>query len=208
MDRFVLYDDMQYTKRDWRNRNVIKTPQGPKWLTIPVEVKGKFHQKINETKISDDSWAQGHIAQLQQNYRNSNFYVSELGWVEELFAEMSQHDMLSDVNRKCIEIINKRLGITTELIDSRMVTLIDGKTERLVSICEELGAKTYVSGPAAKDYLDESLFLSKGISVEYFDNNGYQEYEQLFPPFSHYVTILDLFFNVGDEAVNLMKYAR
>src|SRR5208283_1807000 len=68
VDEFMLYDDAQYTRRDWRNRNKIKTPRGLRWLTIPVRVKGKFHQKICETEISDPGWAAGHWQTLRQNY--------------------------------------------------------------------------------------------------------------------------------------------
>ena len=82
VDAIVLYDDMQYTKRDWRNRNVIKTQQSLKWLSIPVEVKGKYFQKINETKISDSNWNIDHLNQLKQNFKTAKCYKEVINWIE------------------------------------------------------------------------------------------------------------------------------
>lgn len=204
VDEFVLYDDMQYTKRDWRNRNLIKTPDGLRWLTIPVEVKGKYFQKINETKISDDKWNKNHWAILKQFYSKSYCFNDTKDFVEGLFANATS-GYLSEVNFFFISSICNYLGIKTKISFSSDYKPAEGKTERLVSICKQINATDYYTGPAAKDYMDENLFENQNIGVHYFDYTGYPEYPQLHPPFQHGVSILDLIFNTGKDAVKYMK---
>ncbi|UTW62719.1 WbqC family protein [bacterium SCSIO 12741] len=204
VDEIVLYDDMQYTRRDWRNRNKIKTPQGVQWLTIPVVVKGKFEQKINETLTSETKWADKHLRSFQLNYGKAPCFGDIHPWVEEIY-QTAPRENLTEINRHFIEKINARLGIDTKISDSREFDLGEGKTERLVNVCLAAGATDYYCGPASKSYLDESLFNDKGVQVHYFDYSGYPEYPQMFGAFEHAVTILDLLYNVGDEAMKYLK---
>ena len=197
-DTFVIYDDMQYTKRDWRNRNKVKSPGGLKWLTIPVEVKGKFLQKINETKVNDASWNIDHLNAIKNYYRTAPAFKENSDWLEELYMGCTS-PWLTEINLYFIEHIMKYLSIETEIKDSREFELVEGKTEKLVSICEQLGAKQYLTGPAAKNYMSEDSFLEKGIGVLYSDYSVYKEYEQLYPPFEHGVTVLDMILNGGKE---------
>ena len=207
VDEFILYDDMQYTKRDWRNRNKIKTPQGLKWLSIPVEVKGKYFQKINETKVSEKDWAKKHWQQLQQNYSKSKYFKDYKNIFEELYLNCDEK-YLSQINYKFITTINEILGIKTKLRWSSEFELIEGQTEKLLGICKQCQANSYLSGPAAKDYFDKELAKKENIQVEWMNYSGYQEYNQLFPPFEHGVSILDLIFNEGSNATKFMKSFR
>ena len=184
VDMIVLYDDMQYTKRDWRNRNIIKTPQGLKWLSIPVEVKGKYFQKINETKISDTNWPNNHLNQLKQHYKTARCYQEVITWVENLYVNC-RFEFLSEINKYFIVNINQYLGINVKIIGSEQFEIVEDKTERLVNICKELDASDYFSGPAAKVYMDESKFEKENIFVNYFDYSGYKEYNQLHGDFTH-----------------------
>lgn len=199
VDEFIIYDDMQYTRRDWRNRNKIKTPQGLKWLTIPVEVKGKYYQKIHETKISDGNWANSHWGQIKQYYAKSPYFNVYKDQLEELYLNCSE-EYLSEINYRFIVAICEILSIDTKIRWSSEFSLLDGKTERLLGICKDCQADVYISGPAAKGYFDEELAKQEGIAVEWIDYSGYPEYPQLFPPFEHSVTVLDLIFNMGSEA--------
>ncbi len=204
VDEFILYDDMQYTRRDWRNRNKIKTPNGLSWLTIPVEVKGKYFQKINETVISDHQWASDHWATIRQFYSKAK-YFRDYQQVFEAFYLNTKETHLSIVNYQLIMIVNEILGIKTRISWSSDYQIIDGKTERLVSLVQQAGGTEYISGPAAKDYIVDSLFSDAGIKLSWMDYSGYPEYTQLYPPFEHGVTVLDLIFNEGPGAVNYMK---
>lgn len=206
-DVFVVYDDMQYTKRDWRNRNYIKTAQGLKWLTIPVEVKGKYFQSINQTIISEIDWNVSHCMQLKQNYNKAPYFKEFYPWVEDLYKQAS-FKTLTEINVHFLKSICSFLEIKTEFMDSRDFKLIEGKTERLVSICKDLGATDYYTGPSAKNYMDESLFFKENIGIKYFDYSGYHEYSQLNPPFEHGVCIWDVIFNTGANAKNYLLYVK
>jgi len=204
VDEFILYDDVQFTRRDWRNRNKIKTSQGLLWLTIPVEVKGKFFQKISDTRISEPSWAKKHWQTIVHNYSKARFFSEFKDAFESLYLS-SNEEYLSSVNYKFLTVINGILGIKTRIRWSNEFSLCDGQSERLLGICKDCGADIYLSGPAAKDYLDESIFEDEGVKVEWMDYAGYPEYYQLNPPFEHGVSILDLLFNAGPNAKRFMK---
>jgi hypothetical protein len=205
VDEFILFDDMQYTRRDWRNRNKIKTPQGLQWLTVPVVVKGRYHQKIRETEIAGSEWASKHWKALQQNYRGAPNFSEIADWLEPLYRIYS-YSHLSELNRGFIEKICAYLGITTVITNSWDYELSEGKTERLADICRQAGATQYISGPAARGYLEERVFEEQSIAVDWFQYEGYPEYPQLWGAFCHQVTILDLLFNCGSDAHRYMKY--
>ena len=207
VDVFVIYDDMQYTKRDWRNRNRIKTEKGSAWLTVPVEVKGKYFQKINEVKISDPDWANKHWNMLHQNYREAPCYDQVKSWLQPLYMGLDAIH-LSEVNKFLIQNICHHLGIKTEILDSSDFELLDERNARLAHICQQVGGDEYVSGPAAQGYMDEAVFSERGIRVSWADYQGYEEYSQLWGKFDHFVTILDLMFNVGIDAENYMKFKK
>jgi hypothetical protein len=207
VDEFILYDDMQFTRRDWRNRNQIKTAQGVQWLTIPVKVKGKYHQTIRETEIDGTQWAQHHWKALLQNYRPAPCFSEIAGWLEPLYrAEPPMQ--LSQLNRHLIEAVCEYLGIKTTISNSWDYPLSEGKTERLADLCAAAGGDEYISGPSAKDYIEEAVFAERGITLTWFDYSRYPEYPQLWGDFSHGVTILDLLFNCGKEAHRYMRFLR
>jgi hypothetical protein len=207
VDEFILYDDMQYTRRDWRNRNKIKTPQGLQWLTVPVRVKGKYHQTIRETVIESANWAKSHWNAICQNYRRAGHFKAIAQELEPLYLQ-TEYSYLSQLNRALIEAICANLGITTKISNSWDYTLSDGKTQRLADLCAQAGGSEYVSGPAAKGYIEEKVFSERGIKLTWFGYSGYPEYPQLWGEFTHGVTILDLLFNCGKNAPCYMRYVR
>ena len=199
VDEFILFDDVQYTRRDWRNRNKIKTPQGLQWLTIPVEVRGKYFQKIKDTKISDPNWNRAHWQAIRQNYTRAQYFSEHGDFFETLYQSATQ-SYLSEVNHHFLLAICQLLGVHTQITRSMDYGVIDDKTERLVDLCKKAGATSYLSGPAAKSYINPDLFSIEGIDLEYMDYSGYPEYQQLYPPFKHGVSIVDLIFNTGANA--------
>lgn len=204
VDEFIIFDDMQYTKRDWRNRNQIKTPNGVQWLTVPVVVKGKYHQKIMDTEIAGNDWAAAHWQALVQNYSRAPYFSEISIWLEPLYlGEFDTH--ISQLNHRFIKVICEYLGITTAITSSSDYRLADGKTERLADLCIQSGSSEYISGPSAKNYIDEQVFSDKGVKLTWFDYSGYPEYPQLWGEFTHGVAILDLLFNVGKDAATYMK---
>jgi hypothetical protein len=192
VDEFILYDDMQYTRRDWRNRNQIKSPQGVQWLTIPVQVKAKYDQKIRDTAIDGCGWTKLHWKTLEQNYKHAAHFNDVAQWL----------------NRKFITSVCDYLNIKTRISNSWDYALTNGKTERLADLCKQAGGTEYISGPSAKDYIVESVFSDMNIKLTWMDYSGYPEYPQLWGGFTHGVTVLDLLFNCGKNAHQFMKYAR
>ncbi len=207
VDEFILYDDMQYTRRDWRNRNQIKTPQGLQWLTVPVRVKGKYHQKIRETEIEGTAWAEDHWKALAQNYSRAPHFKEIAEWLEPLYRGALPLT-LSELNRLFIGSICDYLEIRTTISNSWDYQLVDGKTERLADLCAQAGGTEYISGPAAKDYIDETIFRERDITLTWFDYAGYPEYPQLWGEFTHGVTILDMLFNCGRLSSSHMRYTK
>jgi hypothetical protein len=205
VDEFILYDDVQYTRRDWRNRNQIKTPDGLIWLTIPVQVKGKYYQLIKETVISDPEWKRNHWQSITTNYSRSEYFYDYKELFESLYLGCEETH-LSLINYRFLVAICKILGITTRLSWSMDYQLLgEDKTERLANLCKQAGATEYLSGPTAKGYINEEAFRREGINVTYINYSGYPEYQQIFPPFEHNVSIIDLIFNEGQNATKYMK---
>ncbi len=204
VDEFILLDNVQYTRRDWRNRNLIKTPHGLRWLTIPVDVKGHFDCTIEQVKTFGSTWRQDHWNQLSQAYRKAPFFDPYKDALRSILLD-SAEDSLSKINLTFIKAINSWLDIQTPIRWAHEFAPKPGKNERLIDICQQLGATVYLSGPAAKEYLDEGLFAQSGIAVEWANYEGFPEYEQLYPPFVHGVSVLDLLFNKGPSSPTYLK---
>lgn len=204
VDEFILYDDMQYTKNDWRNRNQIKTPQGVQWITVPVRLKGEFGQKIREAEIDGERWRSLHWKTLSANYRRAKHFFEVAELIEPLYQ--NTYHTISELNQTFIETICAYLGITTKISKSWDYQLINGKTERLSNLCQQAGALEYISGPAAKDYIEEKYFFDAGIKLTWFDYAGYPEYPQLWGEFAHGVSIVDLLFNCGKDSPKFMRH--
>lgn len=204
VDEFILFDEMQYTRRDWRNRNKIKTQRGLEWLTVPVKVKGRYYQTIRETELDGSPWASDHWKALTANYGRAPFFSELASELKPLYLDR-QYTHLSQLNRALIDWVCSKLGITTLISDSSDYRLIEGKTERLLDICRQAGATEYLSGPAAAGYLETNLFETAGIGVRFFDYEGYPPYSQLWGEFEHGVTVLDLLFNCGPDAPSYLR---
>jgi hypothetical protein len=203
VDEFIIFDEMQFTKRDWRNRNLIKTPSGKQWLTVPVKTKDKFHQKICETEIDGVDWKKKHLDTIKQNYSKANFFKEIYQLIEPIYCQKN-HLLLSDLNLELIQSICGYLKINTKISSSSNFSLADKKTDRLVSLCKASGANIYLSGPSALNYIEESKFTHANIELEWFDYSKYPIYPQLWGDFEHEVSILDLLFNCGENAVNFL----
>jgi len=200
-DVFVIYDEVQYTKNDWRNRNLIKTANGLSWLTVPVR-RESMYQKINETLTMQTDWEKKHMKALTLNYSKSPFFQK---YKDEIFEIYENFTSLSNLNVNMIKRICEILLIDTKIIDSADLCLTGDRNSKLIDACIKLNANTYISGPSASCYLDTALFKSNNINVNWMDYSGYLEYPQRFGSFIGNVSILDLIFNVGPNSKNYLK---
>ncbi len=207
VDEFVLYDDMQYTKNDWRNRNIIKTFSGPKWISIPVVTKGRIEnkQKIKETEVISFQWCKKHWKTLQYNYAKAPYFEMYAERFSELYRKCEEEKFLSRINYLFLTEICEILGSPTKITWSSQYHLEEGKTEKIVGICKQANASEYISGPAAKQYINPQLFADAGIRVSYIDYSNYKQYPQLHGEFIHGVSILDMLFNLGAQTASYMK---
>lgn len=197
-DIFVFLDDVQYTNRDWRNKNYIKSSQGKLALIVPV--KGGTHQKISEVTIDiKQNWQKQHFKSIIQNYKKSAFFEQYYDLLKNFYIDR-HWDKLSDMNIYMIKTICDILGVETEFYNSKGYNFLGRKSDKIVNICKYFNADHYISGPSAKNYIEAEKFNSAGIQLIYKDYSGYPEYPQLHPPFEHQVSILDLLFNCGPNA--------
>ena len=202
-DKFVLLDDVQYTRRDWRNRNRVRVNDGWAWLTVPVQQKNKFSQSIIETRIDNSvAWRKKHLQTLRQHYCKSQFFENYFPRCQKIYEK--EWTFLFDICLETISFLKEEIGIETPLLRSSNMNITGEKTERLLSICRELGATHYLSGEAAKDYILEEDFSNQGIELEY-QKYEHPVYPQRYPGFVPQMSTIDLLFNCGERSLDILN---
>ena len=197
-DVFVYYDDVQYDKHGWRNRNRIKTQSGPVWLTVPVRHSGLGTPRILDVEIDGrQPWARKHAASVRQAYAAAPFAARYVPELEEVLHR--KWERLVDLDLACASLLAGWLGLARRVERSSALGVCGERSERLLRICQQFGATRYVSGDAARDYLDVALFERHGIAVEW-QAFEHPVYPQLHGPFVPFLSALDLVLNCGDEA--------
>ena len=198
-DAFVFYDEVQYTKNDWRNRNRIYSANGLHWLTIPISPRA-VKLKISEVRIRDHHWQKKHYNSLRYAYGGAPCFGELADFLADAYLARTWRS-LAEVNRYFMVSLARRLGCATEFLDSADFVLEGDRVERLVGLLRQVGASEYVSGPSARAYLEgsEHLFAEHGIALTYKDYSGYPPYPQRREPFEHGVSVLDLVAHVGFE---------
>ena len=201
-DVFVYYDDVQYDKHGWRNRNRIKTQAGPLWLTVPIRHSGLGPQRILDAEIDGRTpWARKHVASIRQAYANAPFLGRYMPAIEEVLQR--KWERLVDLDIACAEMMAGWLGLNRRIERSSLLGIGGDQSQRLIDICHHFGGSEYVSGDAASDYLDVPLFNSQGITVTW-QHFVHPVYPQLHGDFVPYLSALDALLNCGDEARSLL----
>lgn len=198
-DEYVVFDSAQFTKRHWHNRNRIKTANGPVWLTIPVVTKGRFDQPIEEVEI-EKPWAEKHWRAIELAYSPAPFFDQLAPTVRSWYERADGETRLTGVNELFLRELAALLGLGTRIVRDSAYPAEGSKTTRLLNIAKAAGADRYLSGPAARVYLDEAQLAAAGIATEWMSYQGYREYPQLHGDFEHAVSVLDLLFNTGPDA--------
>jgi hypothetical protein len=202
-DVFIYYDDVQFDKHGWRNRNRIKSTEGPLWLTVPVRTGGRHGQRISETEIDNRlPWARKHIAAIAQNYARAPYVHNYLPQLETLLRQ--QWQLLADLDIALVALMCEWFGIRRTVVRSSQLGIDGDRNERLLNICRYYGADRYLSGNAAQDYLDIGLFKRAGVKVEW-QNYRHPVYPQLHGEFVPYLSALDLLLNMGDESLSILN---
>ena len=198
VDLFVLYEDAQYSRGDWRNRNRILAQDGERWLTIPVRTSGCLGQRIADVAVLSGRWATKHWNAIRAVYGRAPHFDSAAALLQPLYNACTEESHLSACNETFLRGVAKGLGLGTGIVRSEAFNLDGDRVERLVSICREAGAVEYVTGPAARSYLDERVFRHHGIRLRWFQYNGYPAYAQLHASsFVDRMSIVDVLANAG-----------
>jgi hypothetical protein len=196
-DIFVIYDDAQFVKGDFHNRNRIRIYHGFKWLTVPVEMA---RLPINEIKIKNevlwkgDRWSEAHLRDIRDNYKDTPYYDLYESDIEVLYRPV--YEKLIDLNMNLINFLKKAFNIDTKIVFSSEFGLASNATDRLIEIVEAVGGEVYLSGAGGRDYLDIVKFENRGINVE-FQDFKHPVYRQRYEGFIPDMAAVDILFNVG-----------
>jgi hypothetical protein len=198
VDEFIFLDDVQYTVRDWRTRNRIKTANGSIWLTVPAGANR--NRLLHEVTLDDASWQQKHWKTICHSYSRAPYFRTYAAFFEELYLGQTWAS-LSRMNQHMTQrIARELLGIETTFTDSRSYQAKGAKLDRILDLLRLSGATRYLSGPLAASYLEQDRFDTAGITLGLKDYSDYPEYPQMYPPFEQAVSVIDLLFNTGPQA--------
>ena len=201
-DVFVVYDDVQFDKHGWRNRNRVKSPAGPVWLTVPVLHKGLGWQKITDVQINNETtWGRKHLNTVRQLYARAPYLDRYYPELESILSR--RWERLADLDLELIHKMAEWLGIRRTIVLSSSLGIGGDRCERLLNMCTHFGAGRYLSGSAARDYLDVEMFAAKGIVVEWQDYQ-HPTYPQQHGEFTPYLSAIDLLFNCGEESTRVI----
>jgi hypothetical protein len=209
VDRFVVLDNVQFEKQSWQQRNRIKTAAGLQWLTVPVEFRGRLSQQIREVQIRESSFGKDHLRAVELAYRRAPFFEEYYPALAAQLHAVRAGLLLMDLNLELLRWLLKIIGITTPLCRASEIPVEGKRTELLAAICRNLGAETYLSAPGGAVYLlnEIGIMSEAGIDV-LFQNYVHPEYQQRFPPFVPYASVLDLLFNEGPGSLEILRSGR
>ena len=206
VDKYIIYDNVQYERRHWGNRNKIRTYQGEQWLTVPVIQKNKRSQTYAETLIDNNThWAKDHWKAIYLNYAKAPFFKDYAPFFEDLYSQPFAH--LLDLDLKIIEFIKQQLDIKTPLILASSLKTKkndENKTDRLAQMVKELGGNMYITSKGTKNYIDAKCMESYGIELLWheFSHPIYQQFHGEFIP---YMSAIDLLFNYGGRSIDIIR---
>ena len=209
VDQFVLLDDAQFVRQSWDQRNRIKAPAGLQWLTVPVAFRGRLGQPLLEVEIREPAFWEKHLRAIEVSYGKARYFDKYFEHLKRLLEKCGAGSAkLIDLNLSLIQWLAAELAVTTPMVRSSTLGVEGKRSGRLVSMCKLLGASDYISPRSATYLLDDlGLFEEAGLGV-WFQNYTHPEYEQRFPPFLPYASILDMLFNQGPESGAIMRSGR
>ena len=206
VDRFIYLDDVQFTRRDWRNRNKVRTADGWSWLTVPIVQKKRFAQSLLETQIDPASnWKTKHLNTIRYNYAKTPYFDLYFPKIETIINR--DWDLLPDLCLEFTENLKEWLGVSTLTLRSSELAVNEKKGDKILALCRHLETTHYLTGDSAKDYLNESEFLGYNIQVDYHQYN-HPSYLQRYEGFIPYMSIIDLLFNEGEKSLEILKQNR
>lgn len=204
-DKYVVLDSVQFSKREFVNRNRIRGADGALWLSVPVLTKGRFYQHIQEVEINPtDRWQKRHWGRILHSYRKAPYFDTYAPVFQPIYA--ASWKKLMDLNLHIIRTVFDLLGLEIDMCLASELSVTGKATELLIGITQAVGGSTYLSGPGGKWYMDESLFKKSGIRLEY-NQFTHPVYQQVYEPFLPSMAVIDLLFNCGPRAIDVLRSA-
>ena len=201
-DTYCIFDDVQYTKKDFVNRNRIKTKDGPLWLTVPVESANHHELKIKNVKVIQDGWQTKHFKSIQSAYAKSRFYSDYIDQIEELFMA-KKWAFLVDLNKAWLDFGLRSLEIEVNIHKASDFHFEGSKSDLVASMCSQLQANSYIFGELGADYAEVSTFKKIGVSI-HFQKYIHPTYTQLHGEFVSHLSFLDLLLNEGPKSREIL----
>lgn len=201
-DEFCIFDIVQYQKKDYNNRNKIKTHDGAIWLSVPVESKNHLDKLICDVRIIDNGWNRKHFKSIQLAYQRSQYFERYIGEVEKIFMHQ-KYDFLCDLNADILRFMLRALDIDRPIVKASDFEFVGKKSDLVLDMCRVLGADTYIFGAQGANYADRNSFAENGIKL-YFQNYKHPNYQQLHGTFEPYMSALDLIFNEGPNGLQVL----
>ncbi|MFQ5450335.1 MAG: WbqC family protein [Nitrospinaceae bacterium] len=202
-DTFIFLDDVQFTRRDWRNRNKVRTREGWAWMTVPVIQKHRYRQSLKETRIDPSlPWQRKHLETLRASYGRCPFFDLYFPYLNKIYNK--DWDFLVDLCLETTGWLKEVLGISTPTLISSAMPAESAKAEKILWLCRKIGATHYLSGDAGKNYISPGEFSNNGVVVE-FQNYRHPVYAQRFPGFVPYLSVIDLLFNMGEQSLGILR---
>lgn len=208
-DKMVILDDVAFSKQSWQQRNRIRTRNGLEFLTVPVKSSGRLGQTILDCELADQPFVRKMITSLRANYAKAPFFADAIDELATTMETAADTGRLVELNCALITWIADKLKVTTPMIRSSTLGAGGERGEHVAAICECVGADRYLSPAGAEDYLieDKAAFDKRSISVLIHEYE-HPQYAQRFSPFMPYACALDLIFNVGPAAADVMRSGR
>jgi hypothetical protein len=201
-EQFCLYDDVQYTKKDFVSRNYIKTANGPILLSVPVKSKNHRDKLLSDVEILDNGWSVKHIKTIELNYAKAPYFSR---YFDEIAHLISAHrtGTLTKLNHSLTVFFLNSLGIQRKIHLASDLNLIGNKSERIIDMCQKLQADNYVFGKLGQSYADLESFRSSDIKI-FFQDYQHPIYPQIHEDFVPNLSIIDLLFNMGPDSLEII----
>jgi hypothetical protein len=198
-DLFIFLDTVQFERNSFSNRNRIKTASGPIWLTVPVRLRGHMEKIFNQIEIDNtQGWRKKHLRAIEQNYHRAPMFSKNFERLVAIYPQ--QPSLLSELCYNQLKFWLSELEITTRVVRASELPVKGSKSDLILALCKHVGAKTYLSGPLGRGYLQEDQLLAANVAVHYHDYVQ-PEYPQLFGDFAPAMSIVDYWMNCGSSGM-------
>lgn len=207
VDKFVVYDDVNFIKQGWINRNAILVQGKPYLFTLPLTNQSSF-SKINEVYVNNklfDSWRIKILRTIEQSYKKAPFFKDVFRLIDTVLEVSNQEIDIATLAKDSLVETSKYLNIDTQFV---LTSTIYGNHEllgktRVIDICKKETALQYINPIGGQELYDKVLFKENGIELS-FINALPIRYNQFNNEFTPWLSIIDIMMFNSPEEINIM----